>query len=135
MPPRAQIYIGSILTLGAVCIACALTRWRCAEPIEYCRHLATALLASGLKVTLPGTQSTMSVSYVFVMLSIIEFSYPETVVLACLSAVGQCLWRSKQRPDLGRMAFKAGSMSIAATVAYGAYHLLPDAAVMLPAKV
>src|SRR3954462_4742389 len=96
---RAKVYIGSILTVGAGCLSFALPTWRCADPVHYLCHLVIALIASGWKVTVPRINSTVSVSYVFVVLSMIEFSYPETVAVACAAMLAQCLWRPKYRPD------------------------------------
>jgi hypothetical protein len=69
---KAKIYIGAIMSGGLACFAYALAGWRCAEPIHYACLLGMAMLASGLKVFLPGIPGTMSVSYVFVLLSMID---------------------------------------------------------------
>jgi hypothetical protein len=82
MNPRAKLYIGAVMSGGLVCVAYALAGWRCAEPFHYICLLGMAMFASGLKVFLPGIPRTMSVSYVFVIASMIDFSYPETVLMA-----------------------------------------------------
>src|SRR5690242_7762613 len=102
---RAKIYIGAILTAGIVCFTHAITDWRCADPFHYVSHTTLALIASGLKVTLPGVTGTMSVSYVFVLLSLMEFSYAETMLVACLAIAAQSLWRTKSRPRFMQLAF------------------------------
>jgi len=48
--------------------------------------LLAALLASSLKVTLPGIDGTLSVNFLFTLLGILELGLPETllIVLACV---------------------------------------------------
>ena len=125
MQIRAKLYIATVLTAGALSLAYAMAGWNCADPLHYVCQLAIALVASGLKVTLPGILSTMSVSYVFVVLSMMEFSYPETVALACMATAVQCLWRPKYPPKLLQLAFNVASMAIAVSTGYGIYHMLP----------
>src|ERR1044071_4444989 len=124
MQTRAKAYIACILAGGLVCLADAMTHWSCAEPFHYVCHLAIALVASGLKVTLPGMTSTMSVSYVFVLLSMIDFTYPETMVVACLAIAAQSLWRPKYRPKVLQLSFNLASMAIAVSVGSAIYHVL-----------
>jgi diguanylate cyclase (GGDEF)-like protein/putative nucleotidyltransferase with HDIG domain len=135
MQLRARLYIGFILTTGAICLLCAAARWNCADPWHYGAQLVSALIASGLKVTLPEILSTMSVSYVFVVLSMMEFSYPETILVACLATATQCLWRPKYKPKLVQLGFNVASMAIAVSVGYAVYHFLPVSIQLLPIRV
>src|SRR5262249_19735515 len=82
-----------------------------------------ALVASGLKVNLPGITGNISVSYVFVLLSMMEFSFPETTAVACLAIVAQSLWATKKRPRFVHVCFNLASMTIAVTAGQGAYAL------------
>src|ERR1044072_5871181 len=125
MPTRAKLYIAAMRAAGAACLAHGVGRWTCDDPMHYLAQMATALIASGLKVTLPGILSTMSVSYVFVVLSMMEFSYPETIVVACMATATQCLWRPKYRPQLLQLAFNVASMAISVSVGYAVYRLIP----------
>ncbi len=124
MQLRAKAYIGFFYGGGLACFAYGLAHWSCADPLHYLCHLATALIASGLKVPLPGIQSTLSVSYVFVVASMVDFSYPETALVACLAMAAQSLWRTQSRPRLLQVGFNLATMTIAVSVAYGVYHVL-----------
>ncbi len=132
---RAKLYIATVLTSGALSLSFAMAGWNCSDPLHYACQLAIALVASGLKVKLPGILSTMSVSYVFVVLSMMEFSYPETVALACMATAVQTLWRPKNRPQVLQLAFNIASMAIAVSTGYGIYHLLPGGSQALPVRV
>jgi len=60
--------------------------------------LVVAVLASSLKIRLPGLDGTMSVNFLFILLSILELNLPETLVLAAPP-----LWRnaSSERAEAG----------------------------------
>jgi hypothetical protein len=132
---RAKLYIGSFYAGGLACFAYAMAHWSCADPLHYLCHLVTAMIASGLKVPLPGIQSTLSVSYVFVVASMLEFSYPETVVVACLAMAAQSLWRTRRRPRLHQVGFNFATMNVAVSIAYGVYHALSLNGQPLPIRV
>jgi len=120
----ARLYIGAVIAGGMVCVACAAARWSCPDPLQYGCLMGIALLASSLKVSLPGIPGTMSVSYVFVLLGIIDFRYAETVVVACSAMAMQSLWRTKKRPQAIQFGFNAASVAIAVSVGYAVYHLV-----------
>lgn len=124
MGTYAKIYIGAIMAGGMVCFAHAMAGWNCRHPLQYLCLLAVALPASALKVFLPGVTGTMSVSYVFVLLGMLDFSYPETVLLACLAMIVQSLWRTKYRPKMLHLLFNLASTTIAVSLGFGTYHLI-----------
>jgi diguanylate cyclase (GGDEF)-like protein/putative nucleotidyltransferase with HDIG domain len=123
MKSGAKFYVGSVVGAGFACVAYAAARWTCPDPYHYACHLAFALVAAGLKVSLPGVSGTMSVSYVFVLLSMMDFSYPETVMVACLAMVLQSVWRTKSCPKLIHTLFNVGSVAVAVTAGNAIYHL------------
>jgi diguanylate cyclase (GGDEF)-like protein/putative nucleotidyltransferase with HDIG domain len=135
MQLRAKAYIALILTAGIACFTRAMVHWSCSDPFHFMCLLAVTIVASGLKVTLPGMTSTMSVSYVFVLLSMIDFSCPETIVVACLAIAAQSLWRPKYRPQVLQLAFNAASITIAAYVGSVLYQLLSCHGEMLPLRI
>ena len=47
------------------------------------------MATSGMKVAFPGVQGTISVNFVFTMLSLIELTPPETLFLTVASAAAQ----------------------------------------------
>jgi hypothetical protein len=83
------------IAAGLACIAYAVAHWTCTQPYQYFCLLDIGLVASGLKVELPSVSGSMSVSYVFVLLSMMDFSYPETEAVACLSMVVQSVWQTR----------------------------------------
>jgi diguanylate cyclase (GGDEF)-like protein/putative nucleotidyltransferase with HDIG domain len=124
MKTAAKLYVATVVAGGLACFVYALAHWNCAEPYHYAFHLGIALVASGLKVALPGVSGTMSVSYVFVLLSMLDFSYPETVVVAFLSMLTQSVWRTKTRPKLVHTLFNVGSVAVAVTAGNAIYQII-----------
>jgi diguanylate cyclase (GGDEF)-like protein/putative nucleotidyltransferase with HDIG domain len=135
MQPRAKAYIGSILAAGMACLFFAVARFSCADPVYYACQVAVTVIASGLKVNLPGVLGSMSVSYVFVVLSLMEFGYPETVLLSCLAAAVQTYWRSKTRPKRVQVFFNVAGIAVSVSAGYAVYHDLPGTGPMLPMRV
>ncbi len=121
---KARLYIGVVMAGGLVCSAYAVAEWSCREPLRFLCLLAMALLASGLKVLLPGIPGTMSVSYVFVLASMIEFNYAQTVLVACLSVTVQAVYRAKFRIKIVQILFNTAGMAIAVAAGCGIYHWL-----------
>jgi diguanylate cyclase (GGDEF)-like protein/putative nucleotidyltransferase with HDIG domain len=129
---RARLYIGFTLATGTACLAYGLAGWGCADVSHYSAQLVLALIASALNASLPGTLSALSISYVFVFLSVIEFSYPETIVLACVVGASHCFWRPDANRKALRAAFRVASTAVAVSVGYGMYRLTPGS---LPPRV
>ncbi|MGA3024000.1 MAG: HD domain-containing phosphohydrolase [Bryobacteraceae bacterium] len=119
----AKLYVGAVIAAGFACIAWALSGWTCADPYQYACILALALIAAGLKVSLPSIPGTMSVSYVFVLLSIMDFSFPETVLLACLAMIVQSLWHARRRLKLIQILFSVGNVAVAVAMGDALYRV------------
>lgn len=118
------MYIAGIIALGAATTVRSLYPWTSERPYLYITLLACALLTSSLKVSLPGLSGTISVAYIFVLLSITCLSLPETVLLAIGSCVVQCVWRPKRKIRPVEVFFTAASVANAAYLSYALYHAL-----------
>src|SRR5690242_6655406 len=86
-----------IAGLGLVCLAVfafAFAHWQVADPVKFVSYLVAALLASALKVGLPGIEGTLSVNFIFTQLGVLELSLPETLLIGLAGTVGQFYWRN-----------------------------------------
>src|SRR5579864_6885332 len=104
-PSKADAYVTSIIILGASLLVRSIYFWTCDHPWIYLGFVSATMLTSVLKVSLPRIKGTLSVAYIFVLLSITRFSMPETIVLAVAACVTQCLWRPKKRVKIVEIAF------------------------------
>jgi len=122
-PIRAKFFITVTAAVGVAVLVSALLHWQSSDLLKFACYLGVAVLASTLKVRLPGIEGTMSVHFLFVLLGVLELSLPETLAIGCASALMQSLWKPKLRPELTKVAFNVLSMSAnAICIAYFAYH-------------
>ena len=123
MPLRAKIYIVATVALGAAVLAYAILHGHSNDLVKFLCYLLIAILASTMKVRLPGIEGTMSVHFLFVLLCVMELSLLETLVIGCAAALVQTLWKPKRRPELIKLAFNLGMTSNAIGFTYLSYHV------------
>src|SRR5580658_1562371 len=122
MPLRSRIFAVVFIAAGAAFIATSVYPWQIGDVPRFCFYLALAALASGMKVNLPGIPGAMSVCFLFSLIGIAEMSLGETVVMSCMGALIQCLWRTPQRPRPARVVFSVANTGTAVAIAYRFYH-------------
>jgi len=125
MSIRARLFIGATAALGMWALAHALLHWQSVDLARFVCYLLVAVLASSLKVQLPGIDGTMSVNFLFILLSVLELNLPETLVLGCTATLAQCLFGTRQKLVPIKIIFNVfGMMANAIVVSYFAYHSL-----------
>jgi diguanylate cyclase (GGDEF)-like protein/putative nucleotidyltransferase with HDIG domain len=123
MSIRARLFIGTTAALGVWAFVHALWHWQSIDLTRFVCYLLVAALASSLKIQLPGFTGTMSVNFLFILLSILELNLPETLVLGCTATLTQCLFGTQQKLDPFKIVFNVFSMMANAIVlSYFAYH-------------
>ena len=91
MTISAKLFIGVMAAAGMAALAGSLMQWECKDPVRFLSFLIIALVASRLKVKLPGTNSNMSVNLPFILIALAVLSFSETVLIAAASALIQGL--------------------------------------------
>ena len=112
----ARTFVASVVLLGSGVLTYTVLHGTSSNPLKFFCFLAIALLASRLRVNLPGITGTMSVNFLFLLLGVLELSLSETMALGCAAVTVQCLnWK---RPIPLQVAFIICStaVAIAATV-------------------
>ena len=127
MPTRAKIYIAGVITLGALQLTIAVLRWHSSNVIAVSSLALLAVVASALKVRLPQISSTISGNCIFILIGICVLPLPETIAIACASALMQSIWRPKRRPLPLQIAFNVGALVTSATVSYWVVWQIPPA--------
>src|SRR5579863_10388564 len=87
---------------------------------EFICYLGIAILASRLKVNLPGITGTLSVNFLFILIGILELSFNETLILGAVSMLAQCLY--PERPKAIQVTFNVCAGSVSTALAYLVYH-------------
>jgi diguanylate cyclase (GGDEF)-like protein/putative nucleotidyltransferase with HDIG domain len=118
---RAKSYITAVTVVGWCVLAFAVTQWHLTDVWRTVCYVLLAVLASSLKVQLPGVNGTMSVIFLFVLLGDIELSFSETVVLASFATIAQSFWHAKSRPRMVQVAFNIASMAVAVAVSWKSF--------------
>ena len=122
MSTRTKIFVAATTVIGTWVLASALWHWQSSNLLRFSCYLLVAVLASGLKVRLPGIDGTMSVNFLFILLGILELSMPETLIIGCIASLMQCFWLAKQRPSPVKVTFNVGMMANAIGLSYYTYH-------------
>lgn len=119
---QARAFIGITVLVGSVLLALGLYQGSWGDPERYLYFLTLALLASGLKVTLPGVTGTMSVIFLFILIGIRELSLAQTLLMSSAGTLIQCYWKARVRPRPIQVAFNLASMATAVSASFYVYH-------------
>jgi diguanylate cyclase (GGDEF)-like protein/putative nucleotidyltransferase with HDIG domain len=122
LPIAARLYVGAVLTAGAITIVLYAPRG-----VENFWLLALLLccssLASALKVSLPlaASGSTMSVSYAVDFASLLLIGADPTMIVGAASAFSQCTFRTQTRSAPHRTLFSMASLVLTVKAAGAVY--------------
>jgi len=126
---QTKAFVGIAVSLGMVVMGHALLHWQSQDLMRFACYLVVAVMASGLKVQLPGIDGTMSVNFLFILLGVLELSLPETLVIGCTASLVQSVWQTRKRLDPVKVLFNvAGMMANASALTYLTYHWLAERA-------
>src|SRR6267154_3076667 len=117
-------FIALVLATGAVSFTYGMTQWKSHDPWQFICYFLIAILASALKVTLPGIDGTMSVNFLFVLLGVQQLGLAETLVMGCFSALVQNVCNQKVTPRPIQIFFNIFGMANAVTITYFVYNFL-----------
>jgi diguanylate cyclase (GGDEF)-like protein/putative nucleotidyltransferase with HDIG domain len=122
---QTKAFVGITASVGIVVLSFSLSHWQSHDLVRLACYMVVAVLASGLKVQLPGIDGTMSVNFLFILLGVLELSLPETLVIGCTATLVQSVWQARKRIDPVKVVFNvAGMMANASFLTYLSYHWL-----------
>src|SRR5579883_2542289 len=127
-----NLYIALVITAGACASVNPIFQWQCEQPLRFVSYLAIALLASGLKISIPTITGTLSVGFLFHLIGVVELSLPEAMVLGWLTILMQCVWQAKTRASLKQIAFNLSSIGVTVWLCYIVEHASIWASLGLP---
>ena len=122
MPSLAKAYIAIIAALASAVLIVAAFRWNPENLGHFVLFFALAMLASAMKIRLPGFKTTISTNFVFILIGIALFSFGETVLVGLGGALVQSLWKTQQRPKLVQVLFNAACLTVCTAAAFWASH-------------
>src|SRR5215469_8746845 len=124
MPGRKDLqstYIWTVAALGSVCFLLAAPEWRISDPPKLISYIVLAGLDSSMKVRLPGIDGTLSVSFLFTLIGIVDMTLPETLLLGAVSTVAQFYWRPARQLKPVQLVFNVSQVALSSTIAFFVY--------------
>ena len=125
MPSIAKAYIATIAALATAALVVAALRWNPENLGHFVLFFVLAMVASTMKIRLPGLKTTLSTNFVFILVGISLFSFGETVLVGLGGALVQSLWRPLQRPKAVQIFFNAACLTVCAAASFWAAHGVP----------
>jgi diguanylate cyclase (GGDEF)-like protein/putative nucleotidyltransferase with HDIG domain len=122
MSRPARLFLISVGLLGLITVIYGAWTWKIDDPPKFVAYLLTAILASRLKVGLPEVTGTMSVNFLFILISIAELNFSETLALGCCAILAQCFISGRHWPKFEQVVFNVSSSAVAISLAYLTYH-------------
>lgn len=117
-------YIGLVLACGLLVLGWHLRSWHQPDWSRYLVYCAIALIASGMKVKLPGVTGTMSMNFLFVLIGVSELGLPGTLAMGCLGIVVQCLVMARARPRPIQLFFNVAAIACSIQACYSVHHFV-----------
>lgn len=117
---KMRVLLGGVLAVAVLVVGRSLGT-PCHEWLHFAVYSAIVLLASGLKVAMPGGESTVSINFPFILLAIIETSLPQALLIAGASVLVQCLDRQRHKFTPSQIAFNVGNAINATAAAWWVY--------------
>jgi len=123
MPTKAKFFIALAIIPGLTMLGLGVAHWESADPVRFTIYLLLALVASTLKVRLPGLTGTLSLNFLFILIGVSQLSFSETLALGAVATVTQSVWKNRTRPTLPQVLFNVAALTMAITSAHFMYHL------------
>jgi diguanylate cyclase (GGDEF)-like protein/putative nucleotidyltransferase with HDIG domain len=128
----AGAFIALVTIAGLLAVLGPLATSHEGFSIRFLCYLLLAMLASGLKVRLPGVTGTLSVSFLFILAGMAELGPLQTLGIGIGSALVQIYWHARRRPPVYQVMFNLAAIAIAIRFAEAAMHAAGFLGVSLP---
>jgi len=116
----AKVFVALVIAAGMASLLRGAIHQESKNIAEFICYLGIAILASRLRVTLPGITGTLSVNFLFILVGVAELSYSEAITMGAISMLAQC-WSAK-RPGAIQLTFNVCAGSLSTAAAYLVYH-------------
>ena len=125
MPSLAKAYIAMIATVATAILSVVAYRLNSENFGRFVLFFALAMVASAMKIRLPGFKTTISTNFVFILTGIALFSFGETVLIGLGGALVQSLWKTQTRPKPVQVLFNAACLTVCTAAAFWTSHAVP----------
>src|SRR3984885_14953223 len=116
MPFVAQALISVIVIAGTAVLVYGGIHQNSKNIAEFICYLGIAILASRLKVNLPGITGTLSVNFLFILVGVLDLSFSETLILGAVAMIAQGFYPDRLRPV--QVTFNVCTGAVSTSLAY-----------------
>jgi diguanylate cyclase (GGDEF)-like protein/putative nucleotidyltransferase with HDIG domain len=120
---KAKMFIGTLAAMAAACFFAGASHWHPGDGVQLSCYLLLATAASTLKITLPGLDGTMSVNFIFILLTLMEMSFAETLLIGVAAVVVQSAWKRSKSIQPVQFIFNLSQLTVASACAFVIYRL------------
>ena len=118
-----KMFIAAVVITGAAVLVNGLLHWETSRPIELAALLVMSLIASRLKVRLPGINGTMSVNVPYLLIVAVRLSLGEALAIAALVSLIQSIPALKTSATFVRALFSSAAITNSVAAAILAFNL------------
>src|SRR5215467_16023937 len=122
MSKRAWVFLSFVCLTGLLIILYGVWTWRADNISKFVAYSLIALLASRLRVSLPEITGTISVSFLFILICIVELNFSETLFAGSAAILMQCFAKRSRWPRFEQVLFNLCSAAFAIWGAFFTYH-------------
>jgi two-component system, sensor histidine kinase and response regulator len=115
-------YLCANIALGSSIFLWALLNWHCEDRLRFASFLIAGVIASVLKIRLPGVTETASVSVLVITVAIAHLSLSEAVIISSLAMLAQCTLHTRAKPRAIQVGFSVCALATsvcASALVYG----------------
>jgi hypothetical protein len=113
----AKWFIGLMALGGLISLSFGLLHMHPWHHAQFAIVLVIAVLASRLKLRLPGLNGNMSVNLPFILIAVVELNLFEALMIAAASTLAQCFPKGGGRPKAVQALFNVSTATVAVGLA------------------
>ena len=117
MPKLAKFFVGTVTVAALVAVAVEIAAATWQHTAQFALLLTLTLIASRLKVKLPGVESNLSVSLPFILLAAVHLGTGEAMVIALLATSVQSLSSPMNARKFTQAQFNCATIMLATAAA------------------
>jgi hypothetical protein len=110
--PITKVFIAMVVVSGAAVLFKALMHPQPVNLIEFLALLIISVVASRLRVKIPGVTGTMSVNLPFILIGVALMGTAEALIIGCASTLAQCLPRAGKKFNWIQGVFNVANMAL-----------------------
>jgi hypothetical protein len=113
IPNRAKLFLVAVMLAAVAMTVYAMLGMHAWHGYQSLTLLVIAVVASRLKLKLPGLNGNMSVNLPFILVAVMQLSLLEAIAIGVASTAVQCFPKDGGKPKAVQMLFNVGTVTVA----------------------